>query len=87
MKVKELYVKVTYYVGLSDVEVSDEVYEALQHMADRGEISCGLVTLDKQIDTALEWLGDNIQESDACNWEYEITEMEDYENEQGKTDD
>ncbi len=87
MKVKDLYVKVTYYVGLSDVEVSEELYEALQHMAECGEINCNLVTLDKQIDTAIEWLGDNIQETDAHNWEYEITNMEDCEHEQGKTDD
>lgn len=36
-KIKDLTVKVTYTVGLSDVEVSDEVYAALQHLADRGE--------------------------------------------------
>lgn len=87
MKVKELCVKVTYHVSLSNVEVSDEIYEAMQHMAECGEINCGIVTLDKQIDTAIEWLGDNIQEADACNWEYEITNMEDYESEQRKTDD
>ena len=81
MKVKNLDVKVTYHVGLSDIEVSEELYEALQHIADCGEISCGLVTSDKQSHTAMEWLGDNICEADACNWEYEITDMEDYENE------
>ncbi len=87
MKIKELNVKVTYYVGLRDVEVSDDLYKALQHMAECGEVSCGLATMDKRIDTAMEWLGDNIQEDDACNWEYEITDMEDYENEQGNTND
>lgn len=29
MKIKELNVKVTYYVGLRDVEVSDDLYKAL----------------------------------------------------------
>lgn len=81
MKIKELKVKFTYYLGLRDVEVSDELYEALQHMAEYGSIDCGLVTLDKQIDAAMEWLGNNIPEDDACNWEYEITDMEEYENE------
>ncbi len=74
--IKELTVKVTYYVGLSDVEVSDELYEALLHMADRGEISCDSAGSDEQIDTAIEWLGDNIREDDACSWEYEITDID-----------
>lgn len=87
MKVKDLYVKVTYHVGLSDVEVSDELYEALQHFADHGEVSCNYAGSDELIDIAMEWLGDNIQEADACNCDYEITDMEDYENEQGKTND
>lgn len=60
MKIKELNVKVTYYVGLRDVEVSDDLYKALQHMAECREINCGLVTMDKRIDAAMEWLGDNI---------------------------
>lgn len=30
-------------------------------MAECGEINCGLVTMDKRIDAAMEWLGDNIQ--------------------------
>lgn len=87
MKIKDLYVKVTYHVGLSDVEVSDEVYAALQHFADRGAVCNDFSGSDEQIDTAFEWLGDNIQEADACDWEYEIIDMEDHENEQGKTDD
>lgn len=76
MKIKDLYVKVTYYVGLSDVEVSDELYESLQHMADCGEISCDSADSDDQIDTAIEWLRDNILEDDACNWEYEVTDID-----------
>lgn len=81
MKVKELYVKVTYHVGLSDVEVSNELYEALQQLADRGKVRGDFVHSDGLLDTAIEWLEDNIEESDACDWEYEIEDMEDYENE------
>lgn len=77
MKVKNLDVKVTYRVGLSDVEVSDELYEALQHLGDYGEISCDLIDADEQIEMAFEWLEDNIRETDAYDMEYEITDMED----------
>lgn len=34
--IKDLTVKVTYTVGLGDVEVSDEVFEQLDKMADYG---------------------------------------------------
>ena len=80
-KIKDLTVTVTYTVGLCDVEVSEKVFNALNALADRGCVHCNLVGQDEQVDTAFEWLGDNINEGDACNWEYEIEEMEDYENE------
>lgn len=76
MKIKNLYVKVIYHVGLSDVEVSDELYEALQHLADCGTTSDTFLGLDEQVNTATEWLGDNICEDDACDLEYEITDMD-----------
>lgn len=34
--IKDLTVKVTYTVGLSNVQVSDEVYEALSNCYDKG---------------------------------------------------
>ena len=72
MTIKDLTVKVTYTVGLSDVEVSDKVYEALQYLADRGETNCNLVDADEQIGTAFEWLTDHIHERDALDWNYEV---------------
>jgi adenosylhomocysteinase len=80
-RIKDLTVTVTYTVGLSDVEVNEKVFDALKALADRGCVHCDLVDRDEQVGTAFEWLGDNICEADACNWEYEITDMEDYENE------
>lgn len=71
-KIKDLTVKVTYTVGLSDVEVSDEVYEALQYLADRGETSCDIVDADEQVETAFEWLSNHIHEDDALDWNYEV---------------
>ena len=86
-RIKDLTVTVTYTVSLSDVEVSEKVFDALNALADRGSVHCDFAGRDEQIGTAFEWLGDNINENDACGWEYEIEEMEEYENEQGKTDD
>lgn len=86
-RIKDLTVTVTYTVGLGDIEVNEKVFDALKALEDRGCVHCNLVGRDEQIDTAFEWLGDNINENDACNWEYEIEEMEEYENEQGKTGD
>lgn len=75
-KIKNLTVTVTYTVDLCEVEVSERVYDALNALSDRGSVHCNLVGLDEQVDTAFEWLGDNIDEKDACNWEYEIEDME-----------
>lgn len=35
----------------------------------------------KELGCASEWLADNINESDAMDWEYEITEFEEPDNE------
>ena len=86
-RIKDLTVTVTYTVSLSDVEVNEKVFDSLNALADRGSVHCDFAGRDEQIGTAFEWLGDNINENDACGWEYEIEEMEEYENEQGKTDD
>ena len=71
-KIKDLTVKVTYTVGLSDVEVNDNIYDALQNLADRGETGCDLVDFDEQVGTAFEWRSDHIHEDDAFDWNYEV---------------
>lgn len=72
--IKDLTIAVTYTVGLSDVEVSDEVYEALSSCYDEG----GEVlpdSFDKHEQIASEWLSGNIHEEDAMAWEYEIVDL------------
>jgi len=68
--IKNLYVKVTYTVGLGDVEVSDEVFEQLDKMADYG------FTVEdyesSKYPEAFDWLSDNIRERDAMDWAYEV---------------
>lgn len=73
---------VTYTVGLSDIEVNEKVFDAIKALADRGYVDCD----NEQVDTAFEWFGNNIDENDSCDWKCEVEEMEEYENEQGNTD-
>ncbi|MDO4881118.1 MAG: hypothetical protein Q3983_07545 [Capnocytophaga sp.] len=68
--IKNLTVKVTYCVGLIDVEVPDEVYEELDKMADYGfSVSDSEIS---KFPNAFDWLSDNIRERDAMDWEYEV---------------
>lgn len=52
-------VTVTYTVGLTGVEVPDNVYDAL---VEYDEIDTGTVTPDSDYYEALDWLGENIRE-------------------------
>lgn len=69
--IEDLTVKVIYTVVLSYVEVPERVYDALAQCYDEG----GVVSQNNMTDEeaiAAEWLNDNIKESDAMEWEYEI---------------
>lgn len=74
--IKDLTVKVTYTVGLNNVQVSDEVYEALSNCYDKGGevITDGF---DDEEQTASEWISDHVHEADAMDWEYEIKDFND----------
>lgn len=74
--IKNLTVKMTYRVGLGNVEVPDDVYDSLAKCYDEG----GDVPMPNESDEdsaeASEWLSDNIREADAMDWEYEIEDFE-----------
>ena len=53
-------------------EVSDEVYDQLMGIIDNG---CSID--DGSHNKAMAWLADNVNESDALNWEYEINDFND----------
>nr|DAT70085.1 MAG TPA: hypothetical protein [Caudoviricetes sp.] len=68
--IKDLTVKVTYSVGLSDVKVPEEVAKQLEQIADYG-----FSIYDSEINKfpeAFEWCSENISEDDALYWEYEV---------------
>lgn len=68
--IKDLTVKVTYTVGLSDVEVPEEVAKQLEQMADYG-FSVEDCESSKYPE-AFDWLAYNIRENDAMDWAYEV---------------
>jgi len=63
--IKNLSVKVTYNVGLGNVEVPDDVYEQLEETE---EFSSEYGENYK----ALDWLLNNIHENDAYQHEFEV---------------
>ena len=65
----------TYTVELSDVEVSDKLYDALMECCDGG----GKITGSDHSEAngiAYEWMSGNIFENDAMEWDYEIEDFE-----------
>lgn len=67
--IKNLSVKVTYSVQLTDVEVSDEIY---QQLYDNSEIYCDDIGCGEAID----WLKNNIEEGESTDWCYEIDDID-----------
>lgn len=82
-RLKELTVSCTYTVGLTDVEVPDEVYEGFVKAQDEcfDEVSEATALRDDAVESAYEWLGENIRERDFMEIEYGIVEMEEADNE------
>ena len=58
--IKDLTIKVTYRVGLGNVEVPDEVYNELAKAYDEGG---DVPEWDDELENAKEWLSDNIRET------------------------
>lgn len=78
--IKDLTIKVTYRVGLGNVKVPDQVYNALGECYDRGgdvpmPDECS-TTGQPELAEAAEWLTDNIRQNDAMDWEFEIEDFE-----------
>jgi hypothetical protein len=74
--IKDLKVKVTYEVGLGDLEMPIEVYNEIQEADENGHDIDGMSSTDKYL-LASEWLGRNIKESDCMEWKAEVIELND----------
>ena len=72
LKVKDLQVKVTYRVGLGNVEMPENVFDQIQQASESGnEIETGSM----EYQDAAEWLTNNIKEGDCMDWSAEIQEL------------
>lgn len=70
--VKDLTVKVTYRVGLGDVEMPEKVFEQIMEAAE----NCDEIDPSgMQYADAGEWLSNNIREGDCMDWSAEIEEI------------
>ena len=78
MKVEDLTIKVTYKVGLGDVEMPKEVYEQLL-LASENWKEIDSTMLDEEYQEAADWLRDNIKEADCMDWVAEVDEISEHE--------
>lgn len=70
--IKDLTVKVTYEVGLGDLEMPIDVYNEIQEAEKKGNyINMNSLSYPK----AEQWLSQNIQERDCMEWKAEIIEL------------
>lgn len=74
MTVKDLSVKVTYRVGLGNVEMPKKVYKQILKAAENSK-ELDPTMMDKQYQEAANWLTENIKERDCMDWEVEIEDV------------
>lgn len=73
--IKNLDVTVTYRVGLGDIEVPNDIYEALMN-CEAKELNGDKFPLTKDEEKAMSWIADNVTVDDAYEWSYEIEDIE-----------
>lgn len=73
-KIRSISVSVTYSVSLEDIEVPDDIYDALID-CEMKELDCNDFNLTELEEKGQEWLANNIHESDADNWSFEIEDI------------
>lgn len=78
IKVEDLTIKVTYKVGLSNVEMPKEVYEQLL-LASENWKEIDPTTMDEEYREAADWLHENIKEADCMDWVAEVDDISEHE--------
>jgi hypothetical protein len=77
MRVDDLTIKVTYKVGLAELEMPKEVYEQLLLASEKWhEIDPS--RLEKDYRDAADWLHENIKEGDCMDWVAEVDEISEH---------
>lgn len=72
--IKDLTVKVTYEVGLGDLEMPIEVYNQIMEAEKNGD-DIETMTGNRKYEEAAEWLSQNIQERDCMEWKAEVIDI------------
>ena len=72
--IKDLTVKVTYEVGLGDLEMPIEVYNQIMEADENGD-DIETMSGNRKYEEAAEWLSQNIQERDCMEWKAEVIEI------------
>ena len=70
--IKDLRVKVTYEVGLGDLEMPKEAYNEIIEAGEKGK---DIEMCSLEFSAAEEWLSQNIREQDCFEWKAEVIEM------------
>lgn len=74
--IKNITVKVTYIASYSNVEATDEEFEAICNSYDEDfMLGSGAEYDNDDACRTSEWISDNIRDSDAMEWEYEIENL------------
>lgn len=70
---KELTIKVTYQVGLADLQIPEDISEQVISELEAAHDSGQEITADNQEYTnAYQWILDNIYEQDCCEYSAEV---------------
>jgi hypothetical protein len=78
MIVEDLTIKVTYKVGLGNIEMPEEVYKQLWIASEKwAEIDPTM--LQKDYREAADWLHENIKEADCMDWVAEVEDISEHE--------
>jgi len=72
--IKDLTIKVTYEVGLGNLEMPIEVYNEIQEADKNGDEIDGFSSSEKYL-KASEWIRENIQERDCMEWKAEVVDL------------
>lgn len=74
-EIKDLQVTVTYKVGLGGLKVTEEVYNQLMEIFEKGQPIDPSGISGIEYPAVSDWIGGNIEERDCFDWEFEIDEL------------
>lgn len=71
---KNLIVEVSYVVALTNIKVPDKVAEQLEDF-EEFNITASTADIDEDNSEIMDWVADNIKESDCSGWDFEVLKV------------